>query len=87
MQQRSMMGARVAKPKPWSMKVGMVIGLVVGVLLWWDAYEPGGGLLQNLRLLLLSTALGAGFVAVRNWRKEVGPFDPEIIAENKRGRV
>ena len=81
------MGATVAKPKPWSMKVGMLVGLVVGVLLWWDAYEPGGGLLQNLRLLLGPIALGATFVGVRNWHRQVGPFDPDIIAENKRGRV
>lgn len=77
----------MAKPKPWSMNAGMLVGLVVGVLLWWDAYEPGGGFLQNVPLLLAPVALGAAFVGVRNWCKEVGPFDPEIIAENKRGRV
>jgi hypothetical protein len=65
----------------------MVVGLVVGALLWLGAYEPGGGLLQNLRLLVLPAAFGAGFVGVRNWHRQVGPFDPEIIAENKRGRV
>ncbi len=65
----------------------MAVGLVAGVLLWWDAYEPGGGFLQNLRLLLLPTAFGATVVVLRNWLKEVGPFDPDTIAENKRGRV
>lgn len=77
----------MARPKPWSMKAGMALGLVVGVLLWWNAYKPGGGFMQNLQLLLGPAALGALFVGVRNWRREVGPFDPEIIAENKRGRV
>ena len=65
----------------------MVLGLVVGVLLWLGAYEPDGGLMQNLQLLAVPTALGAGFVGLRNWCRQVGPFDPEIIAENKRGRV
>jgi hypothetical protein len=65
----------------------MVVGLVVGALLWLEAYESGRGLMQNLRLLVVPTALGAGFVGLRNWLKQVGPFDPEVIAENKRGRV
>ena len=77
----------MTKPKPWSIRAGMALGLVVGVLLWLGAYQPDGGLMQNLRLLALPTALGAGLVGLRNWGKQVGPFDPEIIAENKRGRV
>jgi hypothetical protein len=82
-----MTGTSVTKPKPWNVKAGLGLGLVVGIVLWFGAYDPDGGLMQNLRLLVVPTALGAGFVGLRNWHKQVGPFDPEIIAENKRGRV
>ena len=77
----------MAKPKPWSVKAGMAVGLVVGALLWLEAYESGRGLMQNVRLLLVPVALGAGLVGLRNWLRQVGPFDPEVIAENKQGRV
>ena len=77
----------MAKPKPWSVKVGLALGLGAGALLWLEAYEPGRGLTQNLQLLLVPGALGAALVGLRNWRREVGPFDPEVIAENKQGRV
>lgn len=77
----------MAKPKPWSVKVGTAVGAVAGVLLWLNAYETGGGLLQNLRLLLVPTVLGATVIGLRNWHRQVGPFDPDVIAENKRGRV
>lgn len=77
----------MAKPKPWSVKAGMAVGLVVGALLWLEAYESGHGLMQNLQLLLGPVAVGAGLVGLRNWLRQVGPFDPAIIAENKQGRV
>ncbi len=69
------------------MTVGIAIGLVVGVLLWWGSYVPGKGLLQNPQLVIVPAALAILIVSVRNRRKRVGPYDPEVIARNKRGRV
>ena len=69
------------------MKIGAAIGLAIGGLLWWDAYEPGGGLFQNARLLLVPVAAGILVVIARNWRKQVGPFDPDVQERNKRGRL
>ncbi len=76
----------MTEPKPWRTKIGAAIGLVVGLLLWWDAYEPGLGPFQNARLVILSAAMGMGVVIVRNWRKQVGPFDPDVQESNRRGR-
>jgi hypothetical protein len=73
--------------KPWRMKIGAAIGLIVGALLWWDAYEPGRGPVQNAKLLLVPVAVGILVVIVRNWRKQVGPFDPDVQQSNKQGRV
>ena len=69
------------------MVIGAAIGLVVGGLLWWDAYEPGPGLFQNVRLLLFPVAAGILVVITRNWLKQVGPFDPAVQEANKRGRL
>jgi len=33
------------------MNIGMAIGLIVGMLLWWSSYIPSAGLSQNLRLI------------------------------------
>lgn len=75
------------KPKQWRIEVGMLVGLIVGARLWWRAYEPGAGLMQKSQLLLVPAALGALAVSLRNKRKKVGPYDPETIARNKRGRL
>ncbi len=77
----------MAERKPWRIEIGAAIGLVVGSLLWWDAYEPGLGLLQNAERLLFPVAMGILVVIVRNWRKQVGPFDPAVQESNKQGRV
>lgn len=77
----------VTKPKAWRMEVGMALGFLVGGLLWWSAYEPGGGLFQNLKLVFFPPAIGVFIVGFRNRRAKVGPYDPEVIAENRRGRV
>jgi hypothetical protein len=77
----------VTEQKPWRTAIGGAIGLIVGVLLWWDAYEPGLGLFQNAKLLLVPVAVGILVVTVRNWRKQVGPFDPDVQKSNKQGRV
>ena len=69
------------------MEIGAAIGLIVGILLWWDAYEPGLGLFQNARFLLVPVAMGILVVIVRNWLKQVGPFDPDVQESNKQGRL
>ena len=63
------------------------IGLLVGGLLWWSAYEPGLGLLQKPQLLVGSAALGMFIVIARNKRKKVGQFDEDHQAKNRRGRL
>ena len=69
------------------MEIGAAIGLAIGGLLWWDAYEPGQGLFRNAKLLLGPVAAGILFVIVRNWLKQVGPFDPDVQESNKQGRL
>jgi hypothetical protein len=69
------------------MTLGMVTGLAAGLLLWWSSYVPGAGWFQNLRLIVVPAAVGILIVSIRNRRKQVGPYDPEVIARNKRGRL
>ena len=76
-----------ARMKPWKMTVGIAVGLVIGVLLWWGSYVPSQGLFQNPQLVIVPAAIGILIVNVRNRRKKVGPYDPAVIARNKRGRV
>jgi len=73
--------------KPWNMTVGIAIGLVIGVLLWWGNYIPSEGMFQNPQLVIVPAAIAILIVSVRNKRKKVGSYDPEVIARNKRGRV
>jgi hypothetical protein len=75
------------KPKPWRTEIGFGCGLAVGVALWWYSFVPGGGVFQNSPIILVPTALGVLIVSLRNKRKEVGFYDPEIIERNKRGRA
>ena len=72
--------------KPWRMAIGATIGLLVGGLLWWEAYEPGLGRLQNAERMLFSVVAGILAVVVRNLWKQVGPFDPDVQESNRRGR-
>ncbi len=76
-----------AKREAWRMEIGMLIGLGVGALLWWRSYLPGGGYFQNLQLLLIPAAAGILIVAVRNKRQRLGYYDPDTMAQNRRGRV
>ncbi|MBO9579991.1 MAG: hypothetical protein J7498_03790 [Sphingobium sp.] len=76
-----------ARPKPWRMEVGFLCGLAVGAVLWWISFLPGGGLFQNLQMLLMPVAVGILIVSLRNRKKSVGFYDPDIIARNKRGRA
>jgi hypothetical protein len=77
----------MAEGKPWRIKIGAAIGLAIGGLLWLDAYESGRGLFQNAERLLIPVVVGILVVIVRNWRKQVGPFDPDVQESNKQGRV
>ena len=77
----------MAERKPWRTEIGAAIGLAIGGLLWLAAYEPGLGLFQNAKPLLVPVAVGILVVIVRNWRKQVGPFDPDVQESNKQGRV
>ncbi|HEY5722384.1 MAG TPA: hypothetical protein VIT45_08685 [Allosphingosinicella sp.] len=76
----------MTRPKPWRMEVGALIGLVVGSVLWWAAYESGKGPFQHLNLLLGPAAVGMVIANLRNRRRKVGPYDPEVIEKNRRGR-
>ena len=76
-----------ARPQPWRMETGLICGLAIGALLWWWTFLPGGGLFQNLQMLLIPAGLGIVVVSLRNRKKSVGFYDPEIVARNKRGRA
>jgi len=69
------------------MTVGITIGLVVGVLLWWSSYVPSKSLFQNPQLVIVPMAIAILIVSMHNKWRTVGPYDPETIAQNKRGRV
>lgn len=77
----------IEKPKAWRTATGAAYGLIVGIALWWGSYIPGSGLFENLKLIVLPTALGMTIVLWRNRRLRVGEYDPEIAAANRRGRV
>lgn len=79
--------ADLAKPRPWHTATGAVCGLLVGTVLWWNSYIPGAGWFQNPQLFLIPAALGVAVVFWRNKRKMVGPYDPDVVTLNKRGRV
>lgn len=75
------------KPKAWRMDVGMLVGALVGAVLWWSSYDADGGLMQKPQLILIPAAIGGLVVSTRNKRKKAGPYDPEVIARNRRGRI
>lgn len=75
------------KAKPWNMAIGIAAGVVVGALMWWRAYVPDAGVFQNPQLIVVPAALGVLVVSIRNKREKIGPYDPETIERNKKGRV
>jgi hypothetical protein len=77
----------MTKPKPWRSELGAIFGLAIGALVWWFAYDPGAGLLQKPQLLIVPAALGVLVVTLRNRSKKVGPYDPDVIGRNSRGRL
>jgi hypothetical protein len=79
--------ADIAKPSPWRMATGVVCGLLVGAVLWWNSYISGAGLFQNPQLFVIPAALGIAVVSLRNKREKVGPYDPDVVALARRGRI
>jgi hypothetical protein len=77
----------MTKARPWRTELGAIVSLAIGVLVWWSAYDPGEGLLQNPQLIIVPAAFGVLVVNLRNRWKKVGPYDPEIIQRNKSGVV
>jgi hypothetical protein len=77
----------MVKLRPWRIEVGAAVGLLLGVFIWWSAYNPAEGIFQNLRLVIVPAALGIFIVSFRNRRKKVGPYDPEVIERNRRGTL
>ncbi|RYG98859.1 MAG: hypothetical protein EON58_05800 [Alphaproteobacteria bacterium] len=75
------------KAKPWNMGVGIAAGVIVGALIWWNAYVPDAGVFQNPQLIIVPAGMGVLVVSIRNKRKKVGPYDPEVIERNRSGRV
>lgn len=73
--------------RPWRIGIGFAIGLIVGGMIWWNAFEPGLGLFQKPQLIIVPAALGILIVILRNKWRRVGQFDPRAQAKNKRGRL
>ncbi len=74
-------------PNPWKMRNGMLVGLIVGAVVWWTNHLSGAGLFHNLHLLILPMVAGALLTTLRNSWKQVGVYHPKIVTENKKGRV
>jgi hypothetical protein len=75
------------KTRPWNSAAGAAAGSILGAVLWWSSFDPSQGHFQQLHLVIVPAALGVLIVSMRNRRKKVGVYDPEIIARNKKGRV
>ena len=73
------------KPKPWPTEIVAMVGLAVGLFLWWSEYDPAAGLVQNPGAILGPAVFGMFVADMRNRWKKVGPYDPEIIERNRRG--
>jgi hypothetical protein len=54
------------KQKPWRLSVGLMIGIVIGIAIWWSAFQPGMGLFQRPQLIVVPTALAALVVILQN---------------------
>jgi hypothetical protein len=78
--------SNTAKPKPWRVEVAVLIGLAVGLLIWWGSYDPSLGLFQKPQLIVGPAAFAALLAWFRNKRKKSGPYDPETQARNVKGR-
>ena len=74
------------KVRPWRVEVGAIVGFAIGLVIWWSEYDRAEGLFQRPQLIIVPTALGILVVSLRNRRKKVGAYNPEIIERNRRGR-
>ena len=74
------------RPKPWRLEAGLATGLIVGGFWWWSSYDPFFGPFHNLRLVLIPAAIGMGVAIIPNRQKKVGPWDPNTIVRNRKGR-
>ncbi|MXP27784.1 hypothetical protein GRI58_02970 [Porphyrobacter algicida] len=74
------------RPKPWRLEAGIAAGLVMGGLWLWIEYDPFFGIFHDLHIVVIAAAIGMAVVAIRNRHKKVGPWDPNTIARNRKGR-
>ena len=81
------MSERKEKSKIWRYDVATIIGLLCGLLVWWGGSGAEQSWLDVAGLLVKFAGLGLGVALFRNRWKKVGAWDPDTIAENKRGRV
>lgn len=75
----------MSNPKPWRLLAGAIVGLALGVFLWWFSYDPTAGLFQNPQFVVIPVALGILAVSLRNRSKKAGPYEPETIERNRQG--
>ena len=52
--------------KRWSLWAGFVVGLVAGLAIWWNTYNPNLGVIQNPQLIVVPSALGVWIFILRN---------------------
>lgn len=72
--------------KPWRLEAGALAGVLIGAIFWGSEYEAGNGLLRYIHLLVVPAAIGMLSVDYRNRRKQVGPYHPNTIERNRKGR-
>ena len=75
------------KPNIWRYDIATMIGFVCGLLVWWGGSDARESWFDVAGNLVSFAALGLGVALFRNRWKKVGPWDPDTIAKNKRGRV
>jgi hypothetical protein len=63
--------------KPWRVGIGVLVGLIVGIAIWWSAFEPRMGIFQQPQLIVVPAALGVLIVILRNKRRATGHLDTD----------
>lgn len=72
--------------RPWRLEAGAFAGVLIGAIVWGSQYEAGRSLFHDLHLLVIPAAVGMLAVDKRNKRKQVGPYHPNTIERNRKGR-